>query len=199
MQYSINSTNSELEVEFIQAKLYRAKNYLEYGSGASTMMASKFKGLKTISIETDPDYILYLRDELPSNYLERTKSEIIHIDIGPVGEWGWPIEPQSSQKFNSYNFAVWRYLREIQFKPDLILLDGRFRVSTLVSSIINSPNTLILFDDYFDRAHYKIVENLIQPHKEVGRIGVFKSPRFLTHKQIKTAYSILGEYILDPS
>jgi protein O-GlcNAc transferase len=199
MQYSVKTSNSEFEVDFIKTMLSRSKRYLEFGSGASTLMASKIKQLKTISIETDPDFISYLSRQLPINYLEEGNSSFLHIDIGRVGDWGWPVDPVDSQKLLTYNFRVWQHLQEIQFNPDLILIDGRFRVSSFVTSIVNSPKTTILFDDYFDRTHYHLVEKLVEPHKRVGRIGVFKSPRFLTRVQMRIAQSLLAEYILDPS
>jgi hypothetical protein len=59
-------------------------------------------------------------------------------------------------------------------QPDLILIDGRFHIACFLASILLAkPGTIILFDDYFDRPNYHVVEKYIKPSAKAGRMAEF--------------------------
>ena len=70
-------------------------------------------------------------------------------------------------------------MKDNSFVPDLILIDGRFRVSTFLSCVLKFPGAKVLFDDYVDRENYHVVESVIKPKRTVGRIAEFKVPKHL--------------------
>jgi hypothetical protein len=199
MHYSIKTTNSELEVAFIQRRLERSKKYLEFGAGASTLMASQVKRLKTMSIETDPQFISYLKNQLPPNYLDENNSSIMHVDIGPVGEWGWPIDIVTGESLPRYLMSILCMVNKSEFEPDLILIDGRFRIATFFVCLLSFPGSTILFDDYVDRINYHVVEEVIKPKRCTGRIGEFKVPRRLKKGKLSELVVLLLKYAHDPS
>ncbi|NQW69737.1 MAG: hypothetical protein HQ457_05090 [Betaproteobacteria bacterium] len=60
--------------------------------------------------------------------------------------------------------------------PDLILIDGRFRVACalkVVKYMHNQANFSLLVDDYVDRSHYVEIERFAKLEKLVGRMAIF--------------------------
>jgi hypothetical protein len=95
-------------------------------------------------------------------------------DIGPTGKWGRPVNHKAWGRFHLYPLSVWDmpWFRH----PDLILIDGRFRVGCLLTALyrIERPVT-VLFDDYANRRHYvDAVETFVRPVEIVGRMARFE-------------------------
>ena len=68
---------------------------------------------------------------------------------------------------------------EDDIKPDMVLIDGRFRVCCFLTSIkYGNTGTKIVFDDYYsDRRNiYHIVEEFITPNLRHGRQAIFEIP-----------------------
>jgi hypothetical protein len=119
------------------------------------------------------------------------------IDIGPTGWWGRPLDNSSAEKFPDYSRVPFEKINSINFVPDLILIDGRFRVATFLNTILNCPRSTIIFDDYNDRPHYFVVETIVKPTEKCGRLAIFQSPTSLDTKQLQEITEMLSRYILD--
>jgi hypothetical protein len=91
----------------------------------------------------------------------------------------------------------WEYANQKSLKPDLILVDGRFRVACFLYSLLCAEtNTTILFDDYTERPEYFIVEKFCKLDHTVGRMGFFKVVKDYTIPEIcKTIsqYSVIPD------
>jgi hypothetical protein len=75
--------------------------------------------------------------------------------------------------FVRYTESLW--VREE--KPDVVLIDGRFRVCGFLTSLMYAnAGTIIIFDDYVCRPHYHIVEEFLEPDHFCGRQCIFKVP-----------------------
>jgi len=64
-----------------------------------------------------------------------------------------------------------------RFTPDLILVDGRFRVACALTTILNlaqDDRWELLVDDYRGRSHYTAIEKFANLERMVGRMAVFK-------------------------
>ncbi|KFE34026.1 hypothetical protein [Thioclava atlantica] len=157
--------------EYLRGAYEKAQVILEYGSGGSTLLAARL-GKRVTSVESDPAWARMMRASLAAAELE-DRARIVHVDIGPVGDWGRPLGPEAFARFHRYPLAVWD--REDFAHPDLILIDGRLRVACLVTAAlrITRPVT-ILFDDYVDRRKYHKVERLVKPVETVGRMARFE-------------------------
>src|SRR5699024_4064786 len=94
--------------------------------------------------------------------------------------------------FDSYFNWIWKQKE----KPDVVLIDGRFRVACFLTSVLYAnPNTKIIFDDYTDRTYYHIVETVL-PKKDLNfntRQALFIVPH-LTNEQRATALSLLDNF-----
>jgi hypothetical protein len=189
---------SQIEINFLLEKMESSNYYVEFGAGYSTLLASKYKDLRIISFESDEKYCKFIQNHI-SVGSDNQNVTIIHVDIGPVGHWGYPKTGTTEFLFPNYLWTPTRTLMIKKIKPDLILIDGRFRVATFLNFLINYPGTRIIFDDYFDRIQYHIVEEIIMPAAKVGRMAFFKSPKRMRRSAILNSIKLIQEYIADPN
>jgi len=147
--------------------------YLEFGSGGSTVYITKNTNIKTIiSVDSDKKWVLDITDAIKAS-----KKEIIiqHCDIGEVIDWGVPKNKNRIENYWQYMSMPWKYANQKNHKPDLILIDGRFRVACFLYSLLCAEiNTTILFDDYTVRPEYFIVEQFCKLDHTAGRMGIFR-------------------------
>lgn len=145
---------------------------LEYGSGGSTVLASELPGKTVYSVESDPDW----RDMM-QRYLDHagTSSDVYlhYADIGKVGKWGRPVSNRAWERYHGYPNSVWDLP---EFKaPDLVLVDGRFRVACVLTALLRTETPLtLLFDDYIGRQAYHEIEQFVQPVETRGRMARFE-------------------------
>jgi hypothetical protein len=143
-------------------RLTKASFYLEYGSGGSTVAAAS---LRKPFITVDSDRV----------YLESVRRKIAHIGITTA--WGYPLlkteTPGRLVRWRNYAELPWTY----NIRPDLILIDGRFRVHCALYSISRLDDFEILFDDYASRPHYREVEKFAELEMR-GRLAVLKPKHF---------------------
>jgi len=170
---------------------------LEYGTGASTVQAAE-NGLICFSVETDWKYFLEISERLES-YLFNRKVWIFYCDIGPVKEWGYPISDEPDPKFLRYSLFPWVQAERMAISPDLILIDGRFRVASFLSSYQRAePGTIILFGDYYTRPEYQVVERIGSPFLQIGDLAVFCVTESEKRELNDEKFITLIEYLLNP-
>ena len=166
-------TLPEAEAVLLSAAYARADVVLEYGSGGSTVLAADL-GKRVLSVESDRNWAQMMRAWFAANPSER-EVDIIWADIGPTKEWGHPVDDRGWKRFARYPLEVWD-LPEFRH-PDVVLVDGRFRVGCALATAyrITRPVTL-LFDDYMTRKdRFAEVEEFIGPPREVaGRMALFE-------------------------
>ena len=176
--YSIEETPSleKSSNKFFTDSLSKSNLYLEYGSGGSTVLASKL-GVDYITIETDLLFLNAVKnkiDQLGNNNLSNQK--YIYRNIGLTSKWGHSLFPGTKKekllrKFKNYSDPKF----VMKDKPDLIMIDGRFRVVTLLrmySYLKSYSGWRVLFDDYFSREEYQVVSKFFKVDERVGRLAV---------------------------
>ena len=105
---------------FFINELKKSKFYFEFGSGNSTILADKFDK-NFISVELDKAFYKNI-----SNCIKK-KNKVIFVDIGPVGEFSYPLFKNKDQILK-YIKSINNFFIKKKF-PSLILVDGRFRVA----------------------------------------------------------------------
>jgi hypothetical protein len=162
----------------LEERLVSAKCFLEYGAGGSTVMAANLGVPAIISVESDADY-LAATEEAVKAHSQSTIFYAHHADIGPTGEWGKPIDRSKIDHWPRYAGSVWSRIESEKLpQPDLVLIDGRFRVASVLATMLMAKNgTRILFDDYYDRPFYHIIEKYVRPKGRAGRMAEFVVPR----------------------
>lgn len=154
-----------------------AKVYLEYGSGGSTFMALDSGMGMTISVESDLAWLRTLEQQAASTPGERI---LLHGDIGPTVALGHPASDQHWRKWKQYPLTPWTTSKERGLEPDLVLIDGRFRVACFCASLLFAkPGVTLLFDDYVERTPYHVVEQFVQPIARHDRMAEFVRPEEL--------------------
>lgn len=147
--------------------LEQSERFAEYGSGESTLFVDRLGSHESLSVETDPYWVQRIRPRLS------TRTTIVEVDVGPVGAWGRPLDYDKSDSFDDYFGAVF----DLGFKPDLILIDGRFRVACFLTCLLRAqPGTVVIWDDYANRRHYHVVEQILSPASVNERQALFVVP-----------------------
>lgn len=159
--------------------LENCRLYMEYGSGGSTVWAARLEK-PFISVETDRFFLEAVRRKIgtlsPGQHL-------LYADIGPIGpQYGAPLfktpTDRRLERWTSYVLLPWRHL-EPGALPDLVMIDGRFRVAAALTScarLIDSPESRIAVDDYVGRNHYKSIEQYAQLVCTYEHMAIFKPP-----------------------
>tara|TARA_B110000483_G_scaffold228158_1_gene290684 strand:- start:485 stop:1126 length:642 start_codon:yes stop_codon:yes gene_type:complete len=180
----IKSRNDENKLFDGEDKLFKSAItnhdvYGEYGCGKSTVWVSKKFDIPIYSVESDFFWKINISKTINNN-----NCKIKYTNIGKVGPWGVPLDYKRCKFFHNYTDWIWRQ----KIKPTIILIDGRFRVCSFLTSLINgNEGAKIIFDDYNVRKHYHYVEKYIKPIKKNKRQGLFIIPpkKKLNIKKIK--------------
>ena len=147
----------------------------EYGSGGSTVLAAEMPGKRVVSVESDKAWAGKMRRWFAAHPpAEGAKVEIVWSDIGPTKDWGQPADQSGWKRFPRYPLGVWQ--RDGFEHPDVVLVDGRFRVGCVLATAysIARPVT-VLFDDYANRDRHHGVEEFVgAPARIVGRMAEFR-------------------------
>lgn len=151
-------------------------SYAEFGSGQSTVFMAGYSLATIRSIETDRKWIELVEKSCPRPV------ELVHVDLGPIRSWGRPEGYTHSAHFDDYFSAPFAG----GFSPDLILIDGRFRVACFAKSLLLAkPGTTIVVDDYVDRAQYHVVEEVVKPDYVGDRQAFFTRPKRIPRAKVQ--------------
>ncbi len=158
----------------LELELERSRIYLEYGSGGSSILAVR-KGVRKIySVDSDAGFLKAVHAKIKTMGARRGSYVPLFADIGPTKAWGRPADESKATLWPQYISAPWDAMRKKGHQPDLVLIDGRFRVASfLMTAMLASPGCVILFDDYFDRPYYHVIERHFQPVEKAGRLAKF--------------------------
>ena len=131
-----------------QAMWYRhlraATHYAEYGSGGSTVVASNVLSLHSIlSIESDSAFAGDIRSASP-------RAVVRWIDVGKTGGYGHPIDDSKKEEWPNYS-------AQGLGTPDLVLVDGRWRVACICHVLKTYPGAVLLVHDFTHRPEYHVV------------------------------------------
>jgi predicted RNA methylase len=144
--------------------------YLEYGAGGSTLHAVRMGARHVVSVDSSKDWVDAVRKNLPTN----SQVDLLYCNIGQVGAWGRPTDDEDIHAYHTYMAAPWKVVGEKSLDPQLVFIDGRFRVACFLYSLIcASPGARILFDDYMTRKQYHVVEEFCSRYGNYGRMAVF--------------------------
>ena len=127
-----------------------------------------------MSVETDPQWISHLREHRSIAKAERSgRLCLLHADVGPVGNWGIPTGEHGTERYANYAPLPWA----ICDNPDLVLVDGRFRVaSALVALLRGGSKTKIAFHDFWERPHYHAILPFVDCEDSADTLAIFKKP-----------------------
>lgn len=141
--------------------------YLEYGGGHSTVWYHRNIAAPGYTLETSLLWAEKLKEKIGAS----SNVSIKYFDLGQIGEWGRPRSYEKRQRFLHYVCHPWFGLPKA---PDVILIDGRFRVACFLAAFSYAQQrTTIVFDDYVHRPKYHVVEEFLSPVQLGSRLAVF--------------------------
>jgi len=136
--------------------LNKSTTYFEYGSGGSTNQAAIRKNItKIYSVESDYEWHNKLKTILKDyNHIEFIYNE---MDTKP-NDWGHPGSNSTPEQIINYSNHIKLIDEDIQKKIDIVMIDGRFRVSCCLKCFdVISDDCVIIFDDFLNRPQYQVV------------------------------------------
>lgn len=162
---------SQSEQGLFATALHEARFLLEFGAGGSTSFAARLGVARIVSVESDRSWLdcLAVRPEIKA-----VDFTAYHVDIGPTGQWGTPVDPSRARGWPAYYRRVWADLAARNDVPDVVLVDGRFRVACVLSSLLQiGPSTKLIVHDFWDRPHYHCVLAHLDCIGRADTLGVF--------------------------
>jgi|GEM_PF-3950765 len=167
----------EAGLALFQKRLENSKCFLEYRAGGGCLMAARLGVPNLIGVGLDDSLLSEIRAKVQADAPD--VSLVPHaVDIGPTGDWGKPIDRSKVELWPSYCVSVWQWLRNEEHpSPDLVLINGRFRVSSFFASMtFANPGTRVLFDNYIDRPFYHSAQKHFKIENQAGRMAEFVVP-----------------------
>jgi hypothetical protein len=154
-------------IERFKREVARAKAYVEFGSGGSTVFVD-CAGIPGVSVENDPYYARAVASRLKGGRITQRV-----VAMGLTQPWGVPWFPKVRWA-KAYVSAPW----DIASFPDFVLVDGRYRVACALEAARRaqeaSARATLMFADYVSRPHYHPVERHLGPPELVGNEAIFR-------------------------
>ncbi len=175
------------------AEAYRGAGViLEYGSGGSTVMAGEMTGKTIFAVESDPRWLRRMADWFAANP-PVSPVTLHHGNIGETRKWGHPKGEADWRRFADYPLSVWD--RPDFRHPDVVLVDGRFRVGCVLATALRILRpVVVMFDDYTPRAAYRAVERFVAPVGRIGRMARFEvTPMRLEMADLRAVIGLMQE------
>lgn len=146
---------TDAETGVLQECFSKARSLVEFGCGGSTLLAARSPSLRRIwSVESDPGWVATLREQHEIIAAEQAgRLHLQHVDIGYVGQFGYPDEQAKQAAWPRYYERVWD--ADGANDTDLVLIDGRFRVACALEALARCrPHAILLFHDFWNRTPY---------------------------------------------
>ena len=168
-----------------------SRTYAEYGCGASTIWVARECSCRLLSVDGSVEWVEFVE----SSCGDSSRVAVRHVDLGPLGKWGKPKSYKKVRNFGEYRNWIWNQ----GSVPDVVLVDGRFRVACFLTSLLKAKEgTVIIFDDYVDRENYHVVEKFISPQFYCGRQAFFRVSDINDKKRLEIGDLIdKFEYVMD--
>lgn len=186
---SIKPHMTTKEVGVFCRHIENASFLLEFGSGGSTVMAAALGVKEIVSVDSSLEWLQKVAE---TEEVKRCIFTSHHVDIGKLTNWGNPADKSSAISWPAYYRSVWNVLKA---EPDVILVDGRFRVACAFMSILHAQlGTKIIVHDFWDRPYYHDILKYLDCIDREHQIGVFIQKSDLDWRDLAKTFS---RYVLD--
>jgi hypothetical protein len=144
-------------------ELQRTDAYFEFGMGGSSLLAVRAGVRQMVLVDSDASWVAGVRrhPEIAPRCADGSVSAL-HADIGPVREWGAPADRASLAMWNAYLAVGWEEWARRKAMPDLVFVDGRFRVACCISVALANMQQqppaeirVLMHDVCDERPHYR--------------------------------------------
>jgi hypothetical protein len=108
------------------------------------------------------------------------RAALLHAEIGPVGAWGAPRDEALRHLWPNCLCAMWAEWSRRRTSPDLVPVDGRFRVAAALSVLLatggarGAAPTVLMLDLSAERANERVVFEAYDVAERAGRLCVLR-------------------------
>ncbi len=185
-------TMPDAEAAGLRAAYAGAGVILEYGTGGSTLMAAEMPDKVIFAVESDRYWLSMMRAWMVAHPGASTVN-LHRADVGPTRRWGHPRNELRWRQYADYSLGVWDRMDFVH--PDVVLIDGRFRVACFLATILRIVRPVtVMFDDYLPRLKYRAVEEWFEPVQLIGRMARFQvAPVVLDPKRLRHVIDLMQE------
>jgi hypothetical protein len=155
----------------------RAKNYLEFGVGGSTLAALEHSDCNINSVDTDEAWIKKVRASSVYQIAQQTVNRVIdlhYVDIGKTKDWGFPLDTSNKETFIKFSQEVFTKVKD-NTQIDFVLIDGRFRVACALFTIYNlylNQNLKIAIHNFIGRPPYQVLKQFLDIKYQVKTLAI---------------------------
>jgi len=165
------------EQALLQACLDCTNHYVEFGSGGSTVLAFRTVAGTITSVDSSSKWL----DSVATHCQQApntNKLNLIHVDIGPLKELGYPADETRRDHWPDYHTGVWDKIKNTA--ADTYLIDGRFRVACFIQTLLHaSSDAIVLVHDFRNRNIYSVMNDFGREIIYSENLSVFvKRPNF---------------------
>lgn len=185
------------EKRMFDRHIKNSKYYLEFGSGGSTIRVLLRSQATIYSVESSIDWIREMSKYVLIKYWNKKRLFFYHVNIGETKGWGFPAGDGSKELFPDYSSSIFETIDPQ--KIDTVLVDGRFRVACVLSTILHlfsNENLTIMVHDFWIREKYQVILKYVTEVDRADSLGVFKIKTDIDLNLVKKDYG-LYKYIPD--
>lgn len=159
------------------------ERYLEFGLGGSTLLALRHGAKQVVAVDSDPRWVTAAREHPEIRpAIASGAASLLHADIGPTGDWGHPRSMEDKHRWTAYIRLAWEEWARRGALPNLIYVDGRFRVACCLSVALACASRpegarvarVLLHDMSADRPHYSDVFKVFEMVEQVGTLHLLR-------------------------
>jgi hypothetical protein len=181
------------ELRMFYGVLGCTRRYVEFGSGGSTVLAAGLVQESVVSFDSSREWLDRVAAACRKNNTRLTP-ELIFLDIGEIGDWGFPRDDAAQIRWPDYHSGMWGDPRHAA--ADLYLIDGRFRVACCAQILLHAGGeALIAFHDYALRPHYHRVAEIAREIARVNDLSIFIRRSDFDRR---AALNLLEDHAYDP-
>ncbi len=152
------------------------RRYLEFGIGGSTLLALRSGAEMVVAADSDRRWVEVARGhpELAPK-VATGQIRLVHADIGPTSDWGRPAANTPQAAWPNYLARPWAEWQDFGVLPDLVYVDGRFRVACCLSILLafadrsEAPRVMV-HDIGPERPYYGTIFEFFETVEAVGSL-----------------------------
>lgn len=174
------------EIILLIAELQNAKNYLEFGSGGSTYIALLNSKANVVSVESDPNWLNYMRKWRFIRQNEGKRLTFYYSNIGKIAGSGYPESGEGQIVYPDYSKKVFKYYPR---DYDVVLIDGRFRLACALQTLLHTrQDVIILWHDFPYRPYYHEILDFVNVLEAIDTMVVLTKKPDFDKEKVKNLY-----------
>jgi hypothetical protein len=195
---------SAAELALFRQAIKGRASYCEFGVGGSTLLAVEAGIGRIVSVESDKAWLdaAGTHPVLRSAVAEQ-RLTLLHADIGQTKEWGFPADATAKPRWPGYWMRPWALWAEQRAMPELVFVDGRFRVACCLAALqfalaAGAPPeayAVVIHDFDATRPHYDAVTEFFDVIEQTGSLKVMRARAQQSNAALA---SELAEFGMDP-